>query len=125
MLNQTNPDASLGDLRSEYADGTNPHPFLTDPIVGRALSLAIDRDTLGWGQVLGDEIANVLQLRIQAGSGAFRELVNVAWHKHISSIFQGEPGSRDVYPYAHDLGEVSFSKGDSCFTLGDLISRSR
>ena len=72
MLNQTNPDASLGDLRSEYADGTNPHPFLTDPIVGRALSLAIDRDTLGWGQVLGDEIANVLQLRIQAGSGAFR-----------------------------------------------------
>ena len=39
----------------------------------------------GWGQVLGDEIANVLQLRIQAGSGAFRELVNVAWHKHISS----------------------------------------
>ena len=29
MLNQTNPDAGLGDLRSEYADGTNPHPFLT------------------------------------------------------------------------------------------------
>ena len=38
MLNQTNPDPSLGDLRSEYADGTNPHPFLTDPVVGRALS---------------------------------------------------------------------------------------
>ena len=45
MLNQTNPDAGLGDLRSEYADGTNPHPFLTDPVVGRALSLAIDRHT--------------------------------------------------------------------------------
>ena len=51
--------------------------------------------------------------------------MNVAWHKHISSIFQGESGSQDVYPYVHDLGEVSFSKGDTCFTLGDLISRSR
>ncbi len=53
MLNQTNPDPSLGEVRSEYADGTNPHPFLTDPVVGRALSLAIDRDTLvrvGYGE---------------------------------------------------------------------------
>ena len=52
-VNQTNPDPSLGELRSEYADGTNPHPFLTDPVVGRALSLAIDRDTLvrvGYGE---------------------------------------------------------------------------
>ena len=62
MLNQTNPDASLGDLRSEYADGTNPHPFLTDPIVGRALSLAIDRDTLvrvGYGEHAGRPTCNV------------------------------------------------------------------
>ncbi len=53
VLNRTNPDPSLGELRSEYADGTNPHPFLTDPVVGRALSLAIDRDTLvrvGYGE---------------------------------------------------------------------------
>ncbi|MCY4588083.1 MAG: ABC transporter substrate-binding protein [Bryobacterales bacterium] len=62
MLNQTNPDASLGDLRSEYADGTNPHPFLTDPVVGRALSLAIDRDTLvktGYGDQAGRPTCNV------------------------------------------------------------------
>ena len=62
MLNQTNPDASLGDLRSEYADGTNPHPFLTDPVVGRALSLAIDRDTLvriGYGELAGRPTCNV------------------------------------------------------------------
>ena len=62
MLNQTNPDASLGDLRSEYADGANPHPFLTDPVVGRALSLAIDRHTLvriGYGELAGRPTCNV------------------------------------------------------------------
>lgn len=62
LLNQTNPDAGLGDLRSEYADGTNPHPFLTDPVVGRALSLAIDRDTLvrtGYGELAGRPTCNV------------------------------------------------------------------
>ena len=62
MLNQTNPDTSLGDLRSEYAGGTNPHPFLTDPVVGRALSLAIDRDTLvriGYGELAGRPTCNV------------------------------------------------------------------
>ena len=62
MLNQSNPDASLGDLRSEYAGGTNPHPFLTDPVVGRALSLAIDRSTLvriGYGDLAGRPTCNV------------------------------------------------------------------
>ena len=62
MMNQTNPDAGLGDLRSEYADGENPHPFLTDPVVGRALSLAIDRDTLvetGYGEHAGRPTCNV------------------------------------------------------------------
>ena len=62
VMNQTNPDPGLGDLRSEYADGTNPHPFLTDPVVGRALSLAIDRDTLvatGYGEQAGRPTCNV------------------------------------------------------------------
>ena len=62
MMNQTNPDPSLGDLRSEYADGANPHPFLIDPVVGRALSLAIDRDTLvriGYGEQAGRPTCNV------------------------------------------------------------------
>ncbi len=43
MLNQTDPDPDLGDQRSE--PGT-VHPFLTDPAVYQALSLAIDRQTL-------------------------------------------------------------------------------
>ena len=62
VLNQANPDASLGDLRSEYAGGTNPHPFLTDPVVGRALSLAIDRSELvrtGYGELAGRPTCNV------------------------------------------------------------------
>ena len=46
IVNQTNDDSSLGDQRSLYLDGDNPHPFLSDPAVRRALSLAIDRQVL-------------------------------------------------------------------------------
>ena len=42
-LNQTDPDPALGD---ERATAAHPHPFLTDPRVGRAMSMAIDRDLL-------------------------------------------------------------------------------
>ena len=62
VVNQTNPDPGLGDRRSEFAGGANPHPFLTDPAVGRALSLAIDRDTLvavGYGELGGRPTCNV------------------------------------------------------------------
>ncbi len=44
-MNQTNPDPSLPpDKRSVYMDGKNPHPFLTDPAVLKAMSMAIDRE---------------------------------------------------------------------------------
>ena len=43
VLNQTNADPSLGDGRSEYLDGANPHPFLTFAPVARAMSMAVDR----------------------------------------------------------------------------------
>jgi peptide/nickel transport system substrate-binding protein len=47
MINFTNPDPALGDKRSEWTlDDPNPHPFLTDYAVRRALSLAIDRSTI-------------------------------------------------------------------------------
>ncbi len=52
-MNQTNPDASLPpEKRSVYMDGKNPHPFLTDPAVIKAMSMAIDRNLiteLGYG----------------------------------------------------------------------------
>ena len=51
MVNQTNPDSSLGDTRSTTANG---HPFLfTGSPVPQALSMAIDRELLvevGYGQ---------------------------------------------------------------------------
>ncbi len=43
VVNQTNPDPALGDNRSEYLDGQNPHPFLTFKPIRQAMSLAIDR----------------------------------------------------------------------------------
>ncbi|MCK4693038.1 MAG: peptide ABC transporter substrate-binding protein, partial [Anaerolineales bacterium] len=68
MVNFTNPDPALGDLRSDYedADGDyiadNPHPFLSDIAVREALSLAIDRNILvqvGYG-FAGRATCNVL-----------------------------------------------------------------
>lgn len=62
MLNQTNPDPALGDDRSVYMDGNNPHPFLTDPAVYQALSMAIDRNILvqtGYGAA-GRPTCNVI-----------------------------------------------------------------
>ena len=43
VVNQTNPDPALGDDRSEYMDGQNPHPFLTFTPIRQAMSMAIDR----------------------------------------------------------------------------------
>ncbi|MFN8470494.1 MAG: peptide ABC transporter substrate-binding protein [Caldilineaceae bacterium] len=44
MFNFTNPDPALGDKRSEWSmDDPNPHPFLSDPAVRQAMSMAIDR----------------------------------------------------------------------------------
>ena len=63
MVNQTNDDPNLGpEKRSLYLDGANPHPFLSDPAVRRALSLAIDRSILveaGYGAA-GQATCNVL-----------------------------------------------------------------
>ena len=59
-LNQTNPDPALGETRSTVEGGA--HPFLTDPIVGQALSMAIDRALLteiGYGAG-GQATCNVL-----------------------------------------------------------------
>ena len=43
IVNQTNPDPELGEDRSEYLDGRNPHPFLTFTVIPQAMSMAIDR----------------------------------------------------------------------------------
>ncbi len=43
IVNLTDPDPAHGEARSTRA---HPHPFLSDPAVRRALSMAIDRDVL-------------------------------------------------------------------------------
>ena len=63
IINQTNSDPALGaDRRSLYLDGDNPHPFLSDLAVRRALSLAIDGQSLvdaGYG-IAGQVTCNIL-----------------------------------------------------------------
>lgn len=59
-MNQFNPDPALGDIRSTAEAG--PHPFLTNPIIGQAMSMAIDRALLveiGYGAG-GQPTCNVL-----------------------------------------------------------------
>ncbi len=62
-MNQTNADPSLPpDQRSVYMEGENPHPFLTDPAVLKAMSMAIDRTLIteaGYGAG-GQPTCNVL-----------------------------------------------------------------
>ena len=52
VVNQTNPDPALGDDRSEYLDGENPHPFLSFHPIRKAMSLAIDRGRIA-GELYG------------------------------------------------------------------------
>ncbi len=52
VVNQTNPDVSLGDDRSEYLEGMNPHPFLTFSPITQAMSMAIDRGVVS-GELYG------------------------------------------------------------------------
>ena len=46
FVNQTNPDPALGESRSEYLDGANPHPFLTFAPIRQAMAMAVDRAAL-------------------------------------------------------------------------------
>ena len=46
MVNQTNPSETLGEGRSEWLDGTNPHPLFTNKAIPQAMSMAIDRQTI-------------------------------------------------------------------------------
>lgn len=63
IMNFTNPDPALGDLRSEWtAEDPNPHPFLSDYNVRNALSMAVDRQALtdvGYG-AMGQPTCNVV-----------------------------------------------------------------
>lgn len=46
MVNQTNPSETLGEDRSEWLGGANPHPLFTNKAIPQAMSMAIDRQTI-------------------------------------------------------------------------------
>ena len=62
LVNQTNPDPELGEDRSVYMEGDNPHPFLSFPPIPQAMSMAIDRNLIAeqlYG-FAGQAICNVI-----------------------------------------------------------------
>ncbi len=73
VVNQTNPDPALGDDRSEYLDGKNPHPFLTFKPVAQAMSMAIDRNHIA-EQLYG--FAGEAACNIVAGPPAYASTAN-------------------------------------------------
>ena len=52
LVNQTNPDPDLGEMRAEYDGGNNPHPFLVGTVIPQAMSMAIDRNIIA-GELYG------------------------------------------------------------------------
>ena len=46
MVNQTNPSEALGEDRSEWLGGANPHPLFTNRVIPQAMSMAIDRQEI-------------------------------------------------------------------------------
>ena len=76
LLNQTNPDPDLGDARSVWEEGNpNAHPFLTNPTVQQALSMAIDRNVIA-EQLYGS--AGRATCNIWPGPPAFASTANDA-----------------------------------------------
>lgn len=58
LINRTDPDPALGDVRSEPVDkGGKAHPFLSDLKVRQALAFGVDRQTIGNQIYGGQEVA--------------------------------------------------------------------
>ncbi len=74
LINFTNPDPALGDMRSEWTpEDPNPHPFLSDKAVRQAMSMAIDRNIIA-EQLYG--AAGQATCNILAGPPAFASTAN-------------------------------------------------
>ena len=78
-------------------------------------------ETVGWQNTLSGGIRNVLELRVQANDGTFRELVEVCWPLKTLHMFSG--ATNDMCSTGQLLGDVKFARDQSDLTLDDLISR--
>ena len=64
-------------------------------------------ETVGWQNTLSGGIRNVLELRVQANDGTFRELVEVCWPLKTLHMFSG--ATNDMCSTGQLLGDVKFA----------------
>lgn len=130
-MNQTNPDPSLGpDKRSVFMNGENAHPFLTDPRVGKALSMAIDRQAiidniLLNGTPADDMVAPVIQGYRDGACGeacefdpeAAKELFDSAggYDGTLNIWFNAGAGHEEVYQAVANMWEQNLGITDVAF----------
>ena len=77
--------------------------------------------TVDWQGTLSGGIKNVLELRIRATDGTFRELVDVCWQLKTLHMFSGP--TNEMCSTGQPLGDIRFAMDGSQLTLDDLISR--
>ena len=78
-------------------------------------------EVVDWQNTLSGGIKHVLELRIRATNGTFRELVDVCWHLNTVYLFSGPTNER--VSSGQPLGDLRFAADRSLLTLDDLISR--
>lgn len=96
MVNQTDPDPALGDQRSE--PGTE-HPFLTDPAVYQALSLAIDRQAINdvaYGDFAGRPTCNVWPADTATAAGSTNNDICLTQDIDAANALLDEAGYEDT-----------------------------
>ena len=77
--------------------------------------------TVDWQGTLNEGIKNLLELKVKATNGTFRELVDACRNGHVEHCVLA-PGKTMVV-VDHDLGSIRFATDNSLLTLGDLVSR--
>ena len=78
-------------------------------------------EVVGWQNTLSGGIKNILELRIRATDGTFRELTKACPNRHITHCFNEPTKTQAVVD--QNLGTLEFSTDDSLLSMGDLLSR--
>ena len=78
-------------------------------------------EVVDWEHTLSGGIDNVLELKIKATDGTFRELVDVCPNRHSEQCFYAPTKTRVVVD--HDLGPMRFACEGGLLSLDDLLSR--
>ena len=78
-------------------------------------------EVVDWGHTLSGGIKNVLELKIKATDGTFRELVDVCPNIQNEQCFYFPTKTKVVVD--HDLGPIKFASDGGLLSLDDLLSR--